>query len=119
MNGNQFKTHVIYISSSEKKTADDLPQACGWQGQDKILACYNPFDTLPDPARNSKIQTTEKSFRLQCEHSLLPLFGASSEPQITGESDSGFFPHTKYMVSLPTTPNSPNTHWVCNKSIYI
>ena len=112
MNGNQFKTHVTYIASSEKKTADDLPQACGWRGQDKILACYNAFDTLPDPSRNSKIQPTEKSFRLQCEHSLLPLFGASSELQITGESDSGFFPHTKYVVSLPTTPNSPNTHWV-------
>ena len=38
----------------EKKIADDLPQACGWQGQDKILACYNPFDTLPDSHRNSE-----------------------------------------------------------------
>ena len=101
----------------EKKIADDLPQACGWQGQDKILACYNPFDTLPDSHRNSG--NTEHSFWLQCEHSLLLLFGASPEPQITGHSDSGYSPDSKYVVYLPIAFSSPNSHRVCNKSIYM
>ena len=74
---------------------------------------YTPM-ILP---RTLKTQTTEISFWLQCVLSLLSLFGASPEPQITGESGPGFFSDTKYVVSLPTAPNSPNTHWVCNKSL--
>ena len=55
MTGNLFKNPCNIISCSNEKIADDFSQdmACGWQGQDKILACYNPFDTLPDSPRNS------------------------------------------------------------------
>ena len=114
------KTHVTCIPCSDKKIADDLPQdmAGGWQGQEKILASYNPFDTPPNSPRNSKIETTENSFWLQCVLSLFPLFGASPEPQITRESDSGFIPHTKYVVSWPRATDSPNIHWVSNKSFH-
>ena len=50
------KTHVICIPCSDEKIADDLPQdmACVFQGQDKILACYNLFDTVLDYPRNSE-----------------------------------------------------------------
>ena len=103
----------------EKKIADDLPQACGWQGQDKILACYNPFDTLLDSHRNSENTDNWEQFLAAMWTFITPPFGASPEPQITGHSDSGFFPDTKYVVSLPTAFSSPNSHWVCNKSIYM
>ena len=65
-----------------------------------------------------KIQITGNNLWVQYVLPLLPLFEASPEPPVTGESDSGFFPHTKYVVSLPTAADSPNTHWVFNKSIY-
>ena len=56
MTDNLFKNPCNIISCSNEKIADDFSQdmACGWQGQDKILACYNPFDTLPHSPRNSE-----------------------------------------------------------------
>lgn len=40
-------------------------------------------------------------------------------PKSQGRVILWFSPDTKYVESLPTAPNSPNTHWMCNKSIYI
>ena len=65
-----------------------------------------------------EIQISGNNLWVQYVLPLLPLFEASPELPITGESDSGFFPHTKYVVSLPTATNYPNTHWVFSKSIY-
>lgn len=90
MTGNLFKSPCNIISSSNEKIADDPPQACGWYGQDKILACYNSSDTLPDFPGTLKIQISENSFWLQYVLSFLPFSGASPEPQITGDSESRF-----------------------------
>ena len=90
------------------------PLSCWWnQVRDDCWTCcgdrFSSLFPLILPG-TLEIQITEVNFWLQCVLSLLSLFGASPEPQITGVSDSAFFPGTKYVVSLPTATNSPNIH---------
>ena len=81
-------------------------QACVWPGQDKILSCHNPSDTL---LIGRELENTEN--RWQCpgpgSHFLYsPLPKPHVSPHITGEGESGFFPDMKYMISPPTPSNS-------------
>ena len=57
-----------------------------------------------------KIPVTGDSFWVQCPTFITPLAQQSPEPQDTRESELGFL-DTKYVVSLETTSNSPNTHY--------
>ena len=82
------KTHVTCIPCCDEKIADDLFQdmACGWQGQDKILACYNPCDTLPDSPRNSGNTDNWDQFLVaMCTFIALPFWSITWAPNHRGE----------------------------------
>ena len=80
--------------------------ACGWQGQDKILPCHNPFDVLSYSPRNS--ENTDNWWQLlgavlYFHYSPVPRTHLSS--QNTGRLRLDF-PNTTSLVSLETTCNS-------------
>ena len=56
-----------------------------------------------------KIQLICNSFWIQCLLSLLPGLKPHLSPQITEHNE---WCHTKYVMSLPTSINSPTTYWV-------
>ena len=79
-------------------------QACVWPGQDKILSCHNPSDTL---LIGRELENTEN--RWQCpgpgSHFLYsPLPKPYMGPQITAEGESGFFPDINHVVFYTNHP---------------
>ena len=99
--GDLFKSHVICIPCSDEKIADDLPQdmACVFQGQDKILACYNLFDTVLDYPRNSEnTDNWEQILGAVSYFHESPLLEHHLSPRITGQSEFGFYSDNKYGV---------------------
>ena len=81
-------------------------QACGWPGQDKILSCHNPFDTLLILLGTQKYRWLVRVSGCSVPLSLLTSPQASPEPSNTEDSESGFFHDTKYVVSPPTPSSS-------------
>ena len=92
--------------------------ACVFQGQDKILACYNLFDTVLDYPRNSENTDNWKQFMgAICTSIAPPLWSITWTASHRGEWFWVFPSHQICGVSTNSSQFT-TTHWVFNKTIY-
>ena len=93
------------------------PRTCSYLGQDRTLSHYNPFDTLPDSARNSEnTDNWEQFLGAGSYFHESPLWSITWAPNHRGEWV--WVSLWQQICGTLRATESPNTHWVSSKSIY-